>query len=429
MTILLNLKLLAMKTTHSLRGGLLILLILLGSSLSAQSGLQWVSYSGSLPSNVVYGGQENGQKLAICRCNYNGGTHSGKVVGRNCNIGWGGKEIVMSSFEILLNTGAQLSWEAVTSRIPASAVIAGYEGGKPIYVAKGNYNNGVHPGKVFWAGSKYICNIGYGGKEITLNQFKVLTAGQSQASSGQSQASSGPAGFQMVASEGVTKNFTEPVMVAYGANGKYAYKSGVIGSVTFNNATFGDPIPNVPKNGFYKTYSKVASEGQTYQINGVADVAYGANGRFVFKSNVSGSVRFDNGSFGDPAPGVPKYGYVIGTSSTTPSSSTNATSSAGCAQGVGHWAMSGGFMSLKEDGQMTAFKGPKFGTWSCENGKVKIKYDSGESLLLTPNADGTMTGVNYGSTFIVRKMTGQEKEMVKTANQVDDALKKLFKKN
>lgn len=410
-----------MKTSHSLHGSLLLLFILLTISVAGQSGLQWTKYTGTLPSNTVYGGQENGQKLAVCRCTYNGGTHAGKVVDRNCNIGWGGKEIVMSSFEILLNTGAELSWTSVSGNMPSSAIIAGYESGKPIYVAKGNYGNGVHPGKVFWAENRYICNIGYGGKEITINEFKVLTVAQSQASS-----SNGPDGFQSVASEGTTRNFTEPAMVAYGANGKFVYKSGVIGSVTFNNATFGDPAPNVPKSGYSKAYQKVASEGQTYQINGVADVAYGGNGKYVFKSNVSGAVRFDNSTFGDPAPGVPKNGYIILTSTKTPA---NTASGNVCATGIGHWAMSGGFMSLKEDGQMTAFKGGKFGTWSCENGKVKIKYDSGESFLLTPNADGTMTGVNNGSTFIVRKMTGQEKEMVKTANQVDDALKKLFKKN
>lgn len=39
------------------------------------------------------------------------------------------------------------------------------------------------------------------------------------------------------------------------------------------------------------------------------DVAYGARGFFYYKENVSGTIRFDNQTFGDPIVGTYKYGY------------------------------------------------------------------------------------------------------------------------
>jgi len=50
----------------------------------------------------VYGGAERGRKLGVCRASYKGGTHLGKVVAGKCNIGWGGKGIVLKSFQVLV---------------------------------------------------------------------------------------------------------------------------------------------------------------------------------------------------------------------------------------------------------------------------------------------------------------------------------------
>lgn len=41
-----------------------------------------------------------------------------------------------------------------------------------LYVCRGFYNGGVHPGKLFQG----HCNIGWGGNEIVLNQYEVLTS-------------------------------------------------------------------------------------------------------------------------------------------------------------------------------------------------------------------------------------------------------------
>jgi hypothetical protein len=58
-----------------------------------------------------------------------------------------------------------------------------------------------------------------------------------------------------------------------------------------------------------KGYKKCASENGTTFFKNKVDIAYGANGKFVYRKGVEGSVKFDNATFGDPIPGVVKAGY------------------------------------------------------------------------------------------------------------------------
>lgn len=57
-------------------------------------------------------------------------------------------------------------------------------------------------------------------------------------------------------------------------------------------------------------YVRCAGEGESIVLREARDVAYGAKGRFKFVANRSGAVTFDNTTFGDPIPGVPKAGYL-----------------------------------------------------------------------------------------------------------------------
>jgi hypothetical protein len=62
-----------------------------------------------------------------------------------------------------------------------------------------------------------------------------------------------PPGYIFAANENQAYNFgTAVVDVAYGLNGAWAYQTGVTGSVTFNNARFGDPLVGTVKSGYYK---------------------------------------------------------------------------------------------------------------------------------------------------------------------------------
>lgn len=128
----------------------------------------------------------------------------------------------------------------------------------------------------------------------------------------------GPVGFTWCADEGGTCSLAVASDVAYGANGVFTTRTGVTGTITASNATFGDPIPNVAKAAYYRAsgtrtgpagYAWCADERGSCSFTRAVDVAYGANGSFNFKFGVTGTVAFDNPGFGDPAPNVAKAGY------------------------------------------------------------------------------------------------------------------------
>jgi hypothetical protein len=65
--------------------------------------LHWIPASnGAIPSGAIEGGYSNGGRIYICQADYNGGTHSGKIVGQNCNFGWGGSEISIPYYNVLM---------------------------------------------------------------------------------------------------------------------------------------------------------------------------------------------------------------------------------------------------------------------------------------------------------------------------------------
>lgn len=74
-----------------------------------------------------------------------------------------------------------------------------------------------------------------------------------------------PAGYTWCANEGGSFSLPDVCDVAYGANGQFRYIYGKSGTITFNNTTFGgDPIPGVVKNGFYKE-SSTSKRGLSYE--------------------------------------------------------------------------------------------------------------------------------------------------------------------
>jgi hypothetical protein len=140
--------------------------------------------------------------------------------------------------------------------------------------------------------------------------------------------------------------------VAYGANGIYIFKR-MSGSFTVSNPIFGnDPVPNVVKSAYYKIVSATptatptptprvtptpvalpgylfcAKEGASCALPGTSDVAYGANGVYIFK-RMSGSFTVSNSIFGnDPVPNVVKSAYykiVSVTPTKTPTATPTAT--------------------------------------------------------------------------------------------------------
>lgn len=129
---------------------------------------------------------------------------------------------------------------------------------------------------------------------------------------------SGPSGFVFCANEGQRCNFSGTKDVAFGANGKFFYRYNVTGGIDCNNATFGDPIPGVTKACYTRDsqnvpppgYTFCVVEGQRCSFAGTRDVAYGAQGKFFYRYNVTGGIDCNNATFGDPISGVTKACYT-----------------------------------------------------------------------------------------------------------------------
>lgn len=71
--------------------------------LASNEPLRWVPASyGAIPAGAVEGGYENHRPLFVCQADYHGGRHTGKVVGQSCNFGWGGSEITVPYYNVLV---------------------------------------------------------------------------------------------------------------------------------------------------------------------------------------------------------------------------------------------------------------------------------------------------------------------------------------
>jgi LPXTG-motif cell wall-anchored protein len=83
-----------------------------------------------------------------------------------------------------------------------------------------------------------------------------------------------PPGYELVAMEHGIRTFYSATNVAYGANGHFLYKTGVIGSFTFSNETFGgDPAKNNDKGGFAEITAINATDIKSMKDQTAADVA------------------------------------------------------------------------------------------------------------------------------------------------------------
>jgi hypothetical protein len=133
---------------------------------------QWIigMINMAIPDAVVVGNDYGANSYYVCQAFYEGGVHPGKVYAGNCNIGYGGYEIVVPNYRIL--TGRGYHWvSAKFGQIPIRAVMGGHESnGQPLYVCRAFYHGEKHPGKI--VGSN--CNFGWGGREIEKPYYEAL---------------------------------------------------------------------------------------------------------------------------------------------------------------------------------------------------------------------------------------------------------------
>lgn len=101
--------------------------------------------------------------------------------------------------------------------------------------------------------------------------------------------------------------------VAYGANGKYFYRT-LTNSTSCNNSIFGDPNVGTVKACYLmgpppNTTSWILCINSPCSFDNTQEVAYGANGLFFYRALTNGTAC-DNTTFGgDPAPGFGKACY------------------------------------------------------------------------------------------------------------------------
>ena len=132
---------------------------------------------------VIAGGPgdapEPGSPMFICRTSVGGSLAPGKWIKGNCNVAYGGREIVAENYEIAYGHAV---WRTFGNRNQRDLIQTGLEAdGTPLYSCRVRYRAGgrdlgFQPGKIVAGGT---CNIPFGGREIeVLGPFEALYAGK-----------------------------------------------------------------------------------------------------------------------------------------------------------------------------------------------------------------------------------------------------------
>ena len=96
-------------------------------AVSVPAGATWQPTTGAnIPATAIIGGQEAAGVLAICRANHQGGVHPGKTRREfnGCNIGWGGSEVAIPQYEVLVMASQAVA--PAPAPAPAPGVAAGW---------------------------------------------------------------------------------------------------------------------------------------------------------------------------------------------------------------------------------------------------------------------------------------------------------------
>jgi hypothetical protein len=116
--------------------------------------------------------------------------------------------------------------------------------------------------------------------------------------------------YSLCANENQQCTFSGTREVRYGVPDRYVYRLLTNGTAC-SNAVFGDPAPGIVKQCHVGLVgmSFCAQENASCSFSGWRQVAYGANGTYVYRRRQN-STPCSNDVFSDPAPGTPKYCFV-----------------------------------------------------------------------------------------------------------------------
>jgi len=144
--------------------------------------LTWVLTEGnSIPQGAIVGGQESdGTPLYIARAYYQQGVHIGKVSAKlkdGCRIPYGGKELSVQKYEILLGYQDKVRWVDAEGKLRNTQSYKLVEGGReadgtPLYIGQAHLHGSVVPGKV---GEQIEgCLVPYDGDEKKEKHYRFL---------------------------------------------------------------------------------------------------------------------------------------------------------------------------------------------------------------------------------------------------------------
>jgi len=150
-------------------------------------------------------------------------------------------------------------------------------------------------------------NAGYAISAVTVDGVNIGAVGSytfsavsgNHSISASFSAIAGPAGYTWCAGENGSFTLPGTCDVAYGANGSFSYLYGRTGTITFNNATFGDPAPGVAKAGFYKStiVSSNLALGKAASASSTETSAYPASAAFDGNAGTRWSSTFTDPSW------------------------------------------------------------------------------------------------------------------------------------
>jgi len=149
-----------------------------------RSPTSWVLVEGreKIPRSALEAGKDkDGNSIYIARAFFEGGTQIGKAsrgFKAGAAIGYAGSVVELNKFEVLIGDSRGIQWVRFSSqlsiqRLGATPVEGGREAdGKPLYVARVEYEHGWHTAKV----GEHLpaAQLAFGGREVTITEYEVL---------------------------------------------------------------------------------------------------------------------------------------------------------------------------------------------------------------------------------------------------------------
>jgi hypothetical protein len=141
--------------------------------------------------------------LLPCRAAWRGGLHPGEVHADGCAFGFGGRQMLAASYEVLVLAPWMMWQVASPGALSDSGITAGNEGGEPFYLCRAAAAGGLHVGKIKRGSTG--CGVVAGAQETIVERFELLVARWHAGTEGTMPVDAMPAGRENGASQYVCR--------------------------------------------------------------------------------------------------------------------------------------------------------------------------------------------------------------------------------